>query len=197
MREASSSELPPSGIHRNEWALAVGVQNAAANQLQRITRLGWIALAIAATTGFTATTSAQSLPKASREAFRCEVNGKVVYTDQPCLGAKKVDTEPTRGMNMNSGRVMVGKDVQQEIYREQMATALKPLTGMDKKQYALHHKRFQLPASAKFECQRLDQSIPEAEINERSAQKSGDRTNLLRVQQDLLQQRQRFVKLGC
>jgi len=38
----------------------------------------------------------QNLPPSSRTDFRSEVDGKVTYSDSPCLGARKVEVEPTR-----------------------------------------------------------------------------------------------------
>jgi hypothetical protein len=53
------------------------------------------------------------LPAPSRTAFKCEVAGKVVYSDSPCLGAQKIDVEPTRGLNKSTGRKLIGYDVLQ------------------------------------------------------------------------------------
>jgi len=33
----------------------------------------------------------------AKTVFKCEENGKVIYSDSPCLGAKTVDVEPPRG----------------------------------------------------------------------------------------------------
>ncbi|MBK1714845.1 hypothetical protein CKO43_18960 [Rubrivivax gelatinosus] len=62
------------------------------------------ALCLAAALGATAA-QAQKLPTPSRDVFRCESNGKVIYSDSPCIGAKKVDVEPTRGLDASSGWV--------------------------------------------------------------------------------------------
>lgn len=39
------------------------------------------------------------LPAQSRTIYRCEVNGKIACTDKPCLGAKRLDVVPTRGVD--------------------------------------------------------------------------------------------------
>ena len=57
---------------------------------------------------------AQKLSPVSRTVFKCQVAGKTVYSDSPCLGAKQIDVEPTRGLNQTSGRVRVGADVARE-----------------------------------------------------------------------------------
>jgi hypothetical protein len=57
--------------------------------------------------------------------FKCENGGKTFYSDSPCLGAKKIDVEPTRGLNKSTGSERTGKDVSREMQREQFAEAVK------------------------------------------------------------------------
>jgi hypothetical protein len=54
------------------------------------------AAALTLLAAFTLVTHAQSLPHRQRRSS-CEENGKVVYSDSPCLGAKTVDVEPRAG----------------------------------------------------------------------------------------------------
>lgn len=137
---------------------------------------------------------AQKLPPPSRDVFRCEHNGQVSYSDQPCLAAKKVDVEPTRGLNKSTGKERVGADVQRERFNEGMAEALSPITGgKDAKQLSTDAKRFKLPLDAQRECRRLDQTIPDAEQREASATEE----TRLPIQRALLAQRKRFMALGC
>ena len=152
-------------------------------------------LILAVITGVTGTLAhAQKLPPPSRDVFRCEHNGQVSYSDQPCLAAKKIDVEPTRGLNKSTGKERVGADVQRERFHEGMAEALSPITGgKDAKQLSTDARRFKLPLDAQRECQRLDQTIPDAEQREASAT---DETRLP-IQRALLAQRKRFIALGC
>jgi hypothetical protein len=136
---------------------------------------------------------AQKLPAPTREVFRCEANGKVSYSDAPCLGAQKVNVEPTRGLNASSGRERIGADVRREQTSEAIAEAFKPLTGKDAKELATAGKRFQLPAVAQTECKLLDHTLPMAEARERGATQQ----TLSSRQQELLGLRQRFIALGC
>jgi len=133
------------------------------------------------------------LPPPTREAFRCESGGKVTYTDTPCLGAKKIELVPTRGLSGLSGKERVGADVRNERTREAIAEAVRPATGMDAKQLDTFGRRSRLPRPAQVECAKLDQAIPAAEAEERAAKGPA----LQRVQMDLLQYRQRFIQLGC
>lgn len=74
---------------------------------------------------------ATNLPPPSRTVYKCEVGGKVHYSDSPCVGAQKVDVTPTRGMNKSAGRQLTGSDVRREVFREQLSDAVRPITGTD------------------------------------------------------------------
>jgi hypothetical protein len=137
--------------------------------------------------------SAQHLPTPSRTIFKCNVNGVTVYSDSPCPGAQKLNIDPTRGADSVSGRKLVGNDVRQEQPREQIAEAVRPLTGMDANQLETAGRRQKLSLAARRECGDLDNSIPIAEGEEAKATKetrSGIQTRLF----DL---RQRFRGLRC
>ena len=43
------------------------------------------------------------LDKPTRTVYKCNTDGKVVYSDTPCLGAERIDAEPTRGLDKSSG----------------------------------------------------------------------------------------------
>ncbi len=137
--------------------------------------------------------AAQSLPPPSRTVYKCEDGKKVHYSDSPCLGGKKVDVEPTRGLNRSSGRERVGQDVQREENNELMAAALRPILNETPEQRSTRHKRFKLEPSAKAECARLDVKVPRLEEQERSATSE----TIAAVQRQLLASRTRFHNLRC
>lgn len=136
---------------------------------------------------------AQKVPAPSREVFKCEENGKIVYSDAPCLGAKRVDVEPTRGLNKSTGSEKVGADVRRERMDEAMAKAVEPIFGETVEQRAKRHRRASLPAKAKVYCNRLDAEIPAAEQEERQSGKE----QLPRIQSKLLKLRQQYKELKC
>jgi hypothetical protein len=136
---------------------------------------------------------AQSLPPPSRTVYKCEVAGKVVYSDSPCLGARTVDVEPTRGANQITGQRLTGQDVQRERNREQLAEAIRPITGMDTKQFDAATRRVKLSQDAQAQCKALDTQIPAAEADE--AKSSG--TDRKEVQVRLLRLRQHFRDMRC
>jgi hypothetical protein len=134
-----------------------------------------------------------SLPATSRTVFRCNVDGKVIYTDAPCLGAKKINVEPTRGLNKSSGRELIGADVQKEKEREMFADAIQPVTGMNAKEFATFGRRMKLPPEMQKECNQLDVRIPAAE----SAEKSAGSAHLTSTQEALFVLRKRFQEIRC
>lgn len=136
---------------------------------------------------------AQKLPPPSRTVFKCQEVGKTVYSDAPCLGAKLIDVEPTRGLNKSSGRVQIGADVQHEQHREMIAEALRPLSGLDAKQLAVQGRRRKLSLEDQMDCRRLDGDMSAAQQDEKNATQS----DLKEVQMKLYQLRKRFQKLGC
>ena len=139
------------------------------------------------------TATAQHLPSPSRTVFKCETEGKTFYSDSPCLGAKKIDVEPTRGLNKSSGSERTGKDVSREVQREQFADAVKPVTGMTPKQFETAGKRQKLEPNAQRQCQSLDASIPYQEKQEALAPSSARH----QLQTELLNLRSEYRRLGC
>ena len=132
------------------------------------------------------------LPAPSRTIYKCEVNGKIAYTDEPCLGAQRLDVMPTRGVNKLSGQTRIGADVAREHRQEGMARAFKPLTGMNEQQFATETRRYRLDASSKRECRTLEAAILDNEQRERSG-----RGMVNALEQEILELRQRYHKLGC
>jgi len=135
-----------------------------------------------------AASCAQTLSPPSRSVYKCSANGKITYSDAPCLGAQRLDIEPTRGVGGREGR-----DVQRERQREMIAEAIRPLTGMNAKQLDLHGRRMKLTPEAQRECHALDAQTPATEREE--AQAAGERREILKV--NLLNLRQRQRELRC
>ncbi len=133
------------------------------------------------------------LPPTSRTVYKCTTDGKVVYSDEPCLGAEKINAEPTRGLNQFTGNVQRGRDVQNEMNREAFAQAVRPLTGMDANQLAVESRRQQLTPDARRQCQKLDQDIQLGEAKERAV--IGDERS--QVQQVLFNNRALHKRIGC
>jgi hypothetical protein len=136
---------------------------------------------------------AQKLPAPSRTVYKCEVSGKVVYSDDPCVGAQKLDVEPTRGVDKSAGPRRRGADVQREHHREAVAEAIRPVTGMDAKQLDKAGRRMKLQPEAQRECRWLDSAIPAHESKERLARMQEREA----AQRELHSLRVRFRELRC
>jgi hypothetical protein len=137
--------------------------------------------------------SETKLPAPSRTVFKCELAGKIVYSDSPCLGAQKIDVEPTRGLNKSTGRELIGSDVRQEKHRENMAAAIQPITGMNSKQFETYGRRMKLPSEVQKECKHLDIKIPIAEQEEKLSKPD----TLAQSQSVLFGLRKRFREIKC
>lgn len=135
----------------------------------------------------------RGLPEPPRSVYRCEAEGKVTYSDEPCLGAKRVELQPTRGLNKSSGRELTGRDVGNERHRELVAEAVRPITGMDSEQFKTAGKRSRLDPDAQRECRALDHHIARSEAEEKAATGA----DLASLQQALLSARKRHREVGC
>jgi hypothetical protein len=150
-------------------------------------------LAVSAVLAQHAVAHGQTLPPASRTVYKCEVNGKVVYSDSPCLGARRVDVTPTRGLDRSTGQARTGSDVRDERLNEQMAEALRPLLNETPEERALRHRRSKLSPEARAQCRSLDARIRDLEDEERAA----SRENLETVQRGLFTARTEHREFGC
>ncbi|WP_156392088.1 MULTISPECIES: hypothetical protein [unclassified Roseateles] len=141
-----------------------------------------------------ATAIAQGLPAPSRTVYKCEDAKQVYYSDSPCLGAKKLEVAPTRGLNKSSGQELKGRDVQRELQREQFAEAAKPLTGMNAQQLDLAGRRQRLSPEVQRQCRIWDQQVLANEATERAAESAQQRSA---AQQRLFELRTAHRKAGC
>lgn len=134
-----------------------------------------------------------TLPAPSRIVFKCQAGEKVVYSDSPCLGAQKIDVEPTRGLNKSTGRELLGYDVRQEQQRESMAKKIQAITGMDTRQFETFGRRMKLTPEAQKECKQLDIKIQITEQEEKQSKPEA----LAQSQAALLVLRKRFREIKC
>lgn len=124
--------------------------------------------------------------------YKCEKDGKVTYTDEPCLQAKKVDVTPTQGLDSWTGTRRTGADVQRSQRRDQVADALRPL-GVTRESFARDHKRARMTPVERADCAALDASLPVLERREAATSKE----EKSQAQADLLKARKRFKHLAC
>ena len=143
---------------------------------------------------FHAVVSAQSqLPAPSRAIYKCVIKGTVSSSDEPCVGAQRLDTTPSRGVSKLSGSTRIGKDVASEIHHEQFAEAFRPLSGMTAAQYATYGRRINLDPAVRRECGQLESAI----LGLEQAEKRADAVAIKPLQQDLFTLRKRYKTLIC
>lgn len=91
--------------------------------------------------------------------YRCESAGKVSYSNEPCFGAKIVDTTPTQGLDRTSGTSRKGVDVRRDETNKQLADAMKPLFNETPEERKRRHNRAKLPEAERAECSALDPQV--------------------------------------
>lgn len=133
------------------------------------------------------------LPAPARTIYKCQVKQKIVYSDEPCLGAQRLEAVPTRGVNRLSGSVRTGEDVRREHYTEQLAQAWRPLSGKTTAEYERAGRRSRLSAESQQECRHLESAILQFE----QAEKQSRAPDLQLVQQELFDLRKRYKTLRC
>jgi len=125
--------------------------------------------------------------------YKCEANGKVVYSHDPCLGAAVVDIAPTQGLDKSGGTSRKGDDVRRSEHNRAMSEALRPLLRETPQEYEKRHRRARLLPEEKLECAVLDAQVPSQEQSARTAAPGAkDEANAA-----LLKSRMRFRGLRC
>ncbi len=130
---------------------------------------------------------------AQKPVYRCETQGRVSYSDAPCVGAREVDATPTLGVDRVTGARRRGAEVLRDERRAVMAEALKPLTGWTPERYRLEQHRARLSPRDQAECRQLDAHLPN--LKQRAAQATPE--GKARAEVELFRTRQQFHDLGC
>ncbi|WP_143084514.1 hypothetical protein [Massilia yuzhufengensis] len=136
--------------------------------------------------------SQSQLPPPNRTIYKCQIKGTISYSDEPCVGAQRLDATPTRGVNRLSGSARTGRDVSNEVRSEQIAQSIRPLTGMNAAQFATAVRRHPLDAATQRECHQLEPAILKLEQAERHPS-----AVIGPIQKDLFVLRKQYQKLGC
>lgn len=135
------------------------------------------------------------LPAAAQpKVYRCDTNGKVSYSDSPCVGAKIIDATPTQGADRMGGTSRKGREVQRDEYTTVLDNATRPLHGRSHDEMNVLRRRGTLPGQAQQACARLDGDLPALEAAS-SGGASGEAK--ARADVDLYKARKRFFDLKC
>ena len=120
--------------------------------------------------------------------FRCEVEGRVLYTDSPCPRAERVDTIRVPGPRLHSPRLHSPQAV-----TASWEAAESPLRVTDARSYGWDPRTHRFAQPEKAECPHLAQRMALVEAEERTATAA----SIGLIQERLSVQRQRFRELGC
>ena len=125
--------------------------------------------------------------------YRCEANGRITYSDAPCVGAKVVDATPTQGMDKMTGQSRKGKDAQTTEMNTAFDKAVQPLTGRTHEEMDVMRRRIKLSGREQAECTSLDRKLPPLEANAAGASGS----TKVHADIELYKARKRFFDLKC
>ena len=125
--------------------------------------------------------------------YRCESGGRVVYSHEPCVGAKAVDTTPTQGLDKSTGISRKGRDVRRDELKRRLNEAMYPLTGMSHEETSVFERRMRLTASEQAMCKVLDLRLPDEEKDALS----GNPADKADAEMRLYQSRKRYRDLRC
>lgn len=130
----------------------------------------------------------------AQRVYKCTAGRSVTYSHAPCLDAQVVDVIPTQGMDRASGVSLKSADVQHIEQRAMLANALKPLTGMDEKQFDKLGDRQRLDPQAREACDRLDDRLAQQEAQAAQPGTDAERKAYATL---LFESRQRYRRLRC
>ena len=125
--------------------------------------------------------------------YRCETNGRVNYSDEPCVGAKVIDVTPTQGADKMTGRSSKGQEVQREEFHSTLDNATRPLHGLSHDEMGIRRRRYKLSSAEQLQCATLDQQLPALE--EKASKTAGAAKGQADVA--LYQARKRAFDLKC
>ncbi len=130
----------------------------------------------------------------AQRVYKCTSGRSVSYSHVPCFDAQVVDVVPTQGMDRASGISRKGADVQRTEHRAMLAHALKPLTGMDEKQFDQFSDRQRLDPQVREACDQLDARLAQQEAQAAQPGTDAERKAYATL---LFESRQRYRRLRC
>ena len=106
-----------------------------------------------------------ALSAMSQQVYRCEANGKVTYSHEPCLGAKAIDTTPTQSTDKTSAQHKKDMDALKAELDRSNAANVRPLASKAPDDPEVAKRRENLTPLAKHSCSLLDQALPQLRQN--------------------------------
>lgn len=126
--------------------------------------------------------------------YKCTAaNGKVLYSNEPCVGAERIDATASRGFNKSSGQIMKGNSVQKEEADQMIERSAQITLGREWKLEKARKRQF-LRFDDKAKCEKLDYDIERLESLEKVHK---GKPELRDVQMELFQKRKAFREIDC
>ena len=129
----------------------------------------------------------------AQQVYRCEVNGQVSYSNEPCQGAKVVNTTPAQSSDKTSDQQQKNLDALKAELERNNATKTRALTAKAPEDPEVARRRENLTPLAKHSCSLLDQSLPQ--LREDAAH--GTPENKEKADIQLYKARKAFQDLRC
>ena len=101
----------------------------------------------------------------AQQVYRCEVNGKVSYSNEPCQGAKLVKTPPAQSSDKTPAQHQKDMDTLKAELERNTATKTRALAAKAPEDPEVAKRRENLTPLAKHSCSLLDQSLPQLREN--------------------------------
>lgn len=132
---------------------------------------------------------AQDLPPPTATVYKCHVQGRVLYTDAPCPGAKTIAVTPPRPQP----RAVPPAPAPVPLSAAPTAAIRTDSIRNDATPKEVQYRRFRLTPRERTECRRLDDALPAREAELRNAAPAERDT----IEADVQRLRGRVRQLGC
>lgn len=129
----------------------------------------------------------------AQQVYRCEVNGKVSYSNEPCQGAKLVKNPPAQSSDRTPAQHQKDIDTLKAELERNNATKTRALAAKAPEDPEVAKRRENLTPLAKHSCSLLDQSLPQ--LRENAAH--GTPENKEKAEVQLYKARKAFQDLRC
>ena len=129
----------------------------------------------------------------AQQVYRCEVNGKVSYSNEPCQDAKLVKTPPAQSSDKTPAQHQKDMDALKAELERNNATKTRALAAKAPEDPEVAKRRENLTPLAKHSCSLLDQSLPQ--LRENAAH--GTPENKEKAEVQLYKARKAFQDLRC
>jgi hypothetical protein len=126
--------------------------------------------------------------------YKCTAeSGKVLYSNEPCVGAQRIDATASKGFDKSSGRVMKGQSVRKEEADQMIERSVQITLGKEWNLEKTRKRQFHR-MDDRAKCELLDYQIDSLEKREKA---NKGKPELQDVQVELFEKRKAFREIDC